>query len=420
MRILFISHHYPVDLAKSRQGTFKRMGLFLDALKAIADLDILFFTPPEEDTSPAQVANLQQTLAQAWQIPSLRLFLHPTHGPSRGKLAQQLNGIVNFYQQTDFYTNPDKEQAIATCLEKGQPDLIFAHRLNSLAPLMRLSVKLPPILFDLDDIEHIKFMRQIRQPPTRPQTLLYYLQVPARLRGELRGVRQAARTFICSELDRRYLGDRWRLPGVVTIPNAVAIPEPAPLSTEPTLMLIGGYYYFPNLNAANFLIEKVWPLVYKARPDARLIIAGTHPENIRAYGKDVPGLEFTGFVDDLDALYARSRVVCCPILSGGGTRVKMIEAAAYGKPIVSTRIGAEGLEMVSGRDYLQRDRPQDFAAACLKLLADDGLCQALGQSARAAAIQHYDHNSVVQKIEFQINGLVSKTKPDSLAVYQPG
>ena len=416
MRILFISHHYPVDLAKSRQGTFKRMGLFLDALKGIAELDILFFTPPEVDTSPASVDQLEQTLAAAWQIPSLRLFLHPAPGPSQGKLAQQLRGIGSFYQQNDFFTDGAKKaQTVARCLDKSQPDLVFAHRLNSLAPLMQLGNDLPPIAFDLDDIEHIKFMRQIRQPPTRPQTLLYYLQVPARLRGELRGIRLATRTFICSELDRRYLSDRWHLPGVATVPNAVTIPQPAPLTPEPTLMLIGGYYYYPNLNAANFLIEKVWPLVHSARPDARLIIAGTHPENIRAYSKGVPGVEFTGFVDDLDELYARSRVVCCPILSGGGTRVKMIEAAAYGKAIVSTRIGAEGLEMINGRDFLERDSPRAFADACLELLDDGDRCRTLGKAARNTAIAQYDRTQIVRRIQSEIVALSRPTSGQSYA-----
>jgi glycosyltransferase involved in cell wall biosynthesis len=402
MNILLISHHFPSDLSKSRQGTFKRMGLFIDALKTIAQLDILFFTPSDIDSSASNTKHLEQTLAEFWQIDSLCLFLHPSASPTQGKLAQQLGGMANFYQQSDFYTTPDKVQAIATCIKETRPDLIFAHRLNSLAPLMQLQGELPPIIFDLDDIEHIKFMRQIRQPPTRPQTLLYYLQVPTRLRGELCGIRLATRTFVCSELDRRYLSDRWHLPGVVTIPNAVAIPKSAPLTPEPTLMLLGGYYYFPNLNAANFLIEKVWPLVHQARPDATLIIAGTHPENLRAHGKGVPGVEFTGFVDDLDALYAQSRVVCCPILSGGGTRVKMIEAAAYGKAIVSTRIGAEGLEMVNGRDFLERDSPQDFAKACLELLSDDNRCTALGTAARAAAVQHYDRANIVHRIQTEI------------------
>src|SRR5262249_5552633 len=112
-----------------------------------------------------------------------------------------------------------------------------------------------------------------------------------------------------------------------------------------------------------------------------------------------PGVEFTGFVDDLEALYQQSRVVCCPVLAGGGTRIKIIEAAACGKPIVSTRIGAEGLEMVDGMELLLRDEPKSFAEACLRLLKDSTLCNKLGYAARAAVIRYYDRSRVIQSIQ---------------------
>src|SRR6266700_881188 len=130
---------------------------------------------------------------------------------------------------------------------------------------------------------------------------------------------------------------RWRLPGMVTIPNAVAIP--ATYGIDPTsrsLLLLATYAYGPNIAAAEFLIREVWPLVREACPDAQLIIAGDKPERIPSFASHPPGVDFTGFVDDLDQLYRRVRIVCCPILAGGGTRVKILEAAAHGKAIVST------------------------------------------------------------------------------------
>lgn len=411
MRVLFVSNHFPTDLSTSTQGIFKRMRLFIDALNPIAQLEMLFFVPPETDVSAEAIAATEQALSQHWQI-SVTLYLCSTlpDQPSQPKWRQQGEGIFNFFSQTDFRASPQQIQALEACLTR-QPDAVFVHRLSNMSVAMRVRQPLPPIFFDLDDIEHIKFIRQIRQPPTRLQTLLYYLQVPARLRGELQAIRLAERTFVCSEHDRRYLSDRWKLPGVVSVPNAIQIPEPQPLTSEPTLLLLGGYYYFPNINAANFLIEQVWTHVHQAMPQARLLIAGPQPENIRSYGKGVPGVEFIGFVDDLDALYQRSRVVCCPILSGGGTRVKMIEAAAYGKSIVSTRIGAEGLEMTDGRDFLLRDRPQDFAAACIELLQNDTLCHSLGTAARSAAIRHYDRSNIVRQIQQQFQSHVQAQAP---------
>ena len=418
MRVLFISPHYLYDPQSFVGGVYQRMRMLLDALSGIAQLEMLFFVPPDTDVSADAIAATEQVFSHHWQT-SIKLHLcptsaTPTHQP---KWRQQFSGIFNFFKQTDFWVSPQQVQVLETCLSQ-QPDVVFVHRLSAMSAAMLAQQPLPPIFFDLDDIEHIKFMRQIRQPPTRLQTLLYYLQVPARLRGELRAIRLAERTFVCSDHDRKYLSDRWKLPGVVTIPNAITIPTPQPLTADPTLLLLGGYYYFPNINAANFLIEQVWPHVQRAVPQAKLLIAGSQPENIRSYDKDVPGVEFTGFVDDLDALYARSRVVCCPILSGGGTRVKMIEAAAYGKPIVSTRIGAEGLEMTDDQEFLLRDRPREFADACIELLKNDAECDRLGTAARIAAIQHYDRDSIVKQIQQHLLSGINISQPNSPYVTQ--
>ena len=417
MRALFVSNHFPTHLATNTQGIYKRMGLFIDALADIAQLDVLFFVSADTDTSAGAIAQLEKAFSQHWSIP-IQLFLCPTPAPAGSKLKQQWSGTFNFYKQADYVgtSSPQAVQAFEACLER-QPDLVFVHRLTSICPAMLTKQPLPPLFFDLDDIEHIKFMRQIRQPPTRLRTSLYFLQVPARWWGELRAIRLAQQTFVCSEHDRRYL-QRWGLTNVVAIPNAIAIPTPQPITTQPTLLLLGGYYYYPNLNAANFLIEQVLPLIHQVMPQAHLMIAGTKPEAIRGYGKNLPGVEFTGFVEDLNALYQRSRVVCCPIFSGGGTRVKMIEAAAYGKPIVATRIGAEGLEMTDGTEFLLRDRPQEFADACLELLKNDALCDRLGTAARSVAVQQYDRTHIVKSIQQCFAPVVSVIKQGQAYVHQ--
>lgn len=418
MRVLFISKHFPVDLQTSTQGTFQRIGMFIDAIKEIAQLDMLFYVSPDTDISTAAIAAKERELSNYWNT-KINLFLCPEFNAQNTlpKWQQQSEGILNFFRQTDFIRTscPQQIQAFEECLSR-KPDAIFAHKLQAMCPLMLTSQSLPPIYFDLDDIEHIRFMREIKQPPTRLRTLLYYLQVPARWWGEYNAIRLAHQTFICSERDRNYLSNRWGLSGVVTIPNAITVAKPQSITPEPTLLLLGGYYYYPNANAANFLIEKVWSYIHQAMPEARLIIAGKEPHHIRTYATGVPGVEFTGFVDDIEALYLRSRVVCCPIFSGGGTRVKMIEAAAYGKPIVATQIGAEGLEMSDGQEFLLRNSPKQFAQACLELLQNDTLCEQLGLAARAAAIQHYDRNSIKKLIQKHLIQTIEPTN-DKTYVY---
>jgi glycosyltransferase involved in cell wall biosynthesis len=104
-------------------------------------------------------------------------------------------------------------------------------------------------------------------------------------------------------------------------------------------------------------------------------------------------------VEDLDDLYRKTRVVCVPILSGSGTRVKILEAAAYGKPVVSTSIGAEGLEMNNKIEILIHNDPQGFAAACISLLNDNERCGRIGDAGRSLVKKNYEKEKVKQLIK---------------------
>jgi glycosyltransferase involved in cell wall biosynthesis len=214
---------------------------------------------------------------------------------------------------------------------------------------------------------------------------------------------RARKAFVCSEVDRRYLATWWRFPRVVTIPNAVAIPEEYGMDrTSRTLLFLATYAYAPNIAAAEFLISDVWPRVREACPEARLIIAGNLPERIPSFSKHPAGVEFTGFVEHLEPLYRRVRIVCCPVLSGGGTRLKILEAAAYGKAIVSTGIGAEGLDLRDGQEIMLRDGGPAYARACIELLNAPGQCERLGLAARGMVSRQYDRKQIVSRIKDEI------------------
>jgi glycosyltransferase involved in cell wall biosynthesis len=404
MRILFISRHFPDDLRTCTYGTYQRMGMLIDALKEIAQIDVLFYVSPDIDVAADAITTKEQELSQYWNIPihlSLcYLFSYPSSLP---KWRRHLQGVFNFSKQLLFFGTSGSEQveAFERCLQR-KPDIIFVHRLGPMAPILLTDQPLPPIVLDLDDIEHINFIRSLKQLPRQLEPWMYGLQIPALWWGELHAIRKASLTFVCSESDRLYLTKQWQLSGVEVVPNTVNIPEPQPIVIEPTLLFLASYQYEPNLNAANFLLERIWPYIYQEMPEAKLIISGREPQKIRSYSKKIPGVEFTGFVEDLNALYQRSRVVCCPILSGGGTRIKMVEAAAYGKPIVATAIGAEGLIMSNGQEFLLRNNPKEFALACLDLLRNSSLCKKLGESAHKTASYHYDRTKVQKLIQIYI------------------
>jgi len=314
-------------------------------------------------------------------------------------------GIFSFSKQRGCIEFSSREQvrAVEECLEL-EPDVIFAHRLSSMCPLLLTKKPLSPIFFDLDDIEHIVLKRYIESRNNLKTKLLYFL-FPSLTRGEYNAIGLASRTAVCSELDRNYLNEKYGLSGVVTVPNAVDIPGLEPITPEPNLLFLGSIYQ-PNVDAAHYLVERIWPLVRKRLPEAKLIIAGTSAEKMGLKTTGADGVETPGFVDDLADLYRRVRATAAPILVGGGTRFKIIEAAAYGKPTVATAVGAEGIEFVNGSEILIRDNPEDFAEACVELLVDTVLCTDIGIAAREKTIQLYDRKNIIKSIRQEIESLL--------------
>lgn len=401
MRVLFVSNSFPRDLRTNVSGKFQRMKMFVDAIKEMAHLDVLFYVSADMDTSPAAVSAWQRALSQHWEADlHLCLCRHFERSTALSPWRRYGAEMARFFAQPGYIRTSGKQQvqAFEHCLRR-KPDVIFAHRLAAMCPPLLTHDPLPPIFFDLDDIEHVSLLRRINRQWSWRTKLLHYVHVPTLVWGECRAMRLAHRTFVCSALDQNYLAKWWRLAGVVTVPNAANAVRLLPVASNPTLLFLGSFAYKANVEAAEFLIEQIWPHIYRAMPAARLIIAGILPEKIRGYDMGVPGVEFTGFVDDLAGLYQRSRVVCAPILSGGGTRIKIIEAAGYGKAVVATRVGAEGLDMRDGIELLLRDDPGAFADACLELLNDSGLCERLGRAAYTTVSRSYKRASIVSLIQ---------------------
>jgi glycosyltransferase involved in cell wall biosynthesis len=401
MRILLVSKHIPDNFSTKVHGVHKRFQMFLDAIKDIAEIDLLYYVADGTDTSSSSVMRLERFFSAHFETPiRLSLSKRSNNTNQLSKLISYARGTFSFVRQPSYsgMAGPRQVQALETCL-RYNPDGIFVHRLGVMCPLLQTRRTLPPVFFDLDDIEHVAFRRRLRYLSTISTRLLNYFLFPALCLGEYKAINLAHRTFVCSDKDRNYLTNRWRLKGVVKVPNAIKIPSVQPPTPEQTLLFIGSYLHNPNIDAAEFLIQKIWPFVHRAIPAATLIIAGSPSDRIPSCRAGTKGVMFTGFVKELDDLYRQSRVVCAPILYGGGTRVKIIEAAAYGKPIVSTRIGAEGIEMKDGIEILLRDDPKSFAEACIRLLNDHTLSKQMGMAARSTAIKKYNQIKIKQMIQ---------------------
>jgi glycosyltransferase involved in cell wall biosynthesis len=317
-------------------------------------------------------------------------------------------GIIDFYsQQLASWCSPrdiTNEAAFAAVRAalRAEPHLIFAHRLGVMGLLMKLSrdIGRTPVFFDLDDIEHVVLSRRLLRCPEWPMERLKLLQIPRLMLAEIQAIRRAHLTFVCSDQDRRYLRRLACSRRVEVVMNSTRLPERVGAGTpEPVVLFVGPLSYQPNALAAEVLVRDIWPMVRTRVPNARLIVAGMHPELVKGYPARDPSVAFTGFVDDLAGLYRQARVVCCPILNGGGTRVKIIEAAAHARAIVSTTLGAEGLSFENGRDIVLRDGVAPLADECVRLLRDPAAAERLGMAAREKARVTYEQQAVVAQLE---------------------
>jgi glycosyltransferase involved in cell wall biosynthesis len=417
LHVLAVSSILHQDPERRVSGAAQRLDMLIEAVSGLGTLDVLFFVPNHTDISPRAVEREERRLSDRWRtdltLGLVHLSMQPWQRPTphfMSVLVRSLAAGAISWQGMEVGVKASfrpQLRAIERFLDRG-PDLVLAHKPTALAPLLLTRRRLPPLVYDMDDLEHVKLAQQARQRPWHGRVL------PALGAGLLRwqatcALKRATATLVCAAGDRARLS-RWAGgERVQVVPNALA-PRPAlPLPSQPVLLFLGTYWYRPNRDAAEYLVRTILPLVRAASPAARLIIAGERPETLRSFADRPAGVEFAGFVEDLDELYARSRVVVAPLLSGSGTRIKIIEAALYGRPVVSTTVGAAGLDVTDGREVLIADTPEAFAAACLELLEDDSKARDLTAAASALVLARYDRAKVVAELRQLLRDVATST-----------
>jgi glycosyltransferase involved in cell wall biosynthesis len=263
--------------------------------------------------------------------------------------------------------------------------------------------RLPLLVVDSHEIAH-DLARQFARASGSLSRRLYAEANWRKLRGEELGTYRAADgVYVCSAADERRLLNH--APGVRTavIPNAADVEYYQPRPTDPppdgrAVVYFGLLSTVPNVDGVVHFVQDIWPRIAATHPEAHCkIIGGRPPPALLALAG--PRVELTGFVPDLRPHLAAAAAIVVPLRLGGGTRLKIVEAMAMGKAIVSTTLGAEGIEAVPGRDLLVEDQPAAFADAVSHLLAEPGLAARIGQSARQVAVERYSWSEAAQVLE---------------------
>ena len=175
------------------------------------------------------------------------------------------------------------------------------------------------------------------------------------------------------------------------VPNGCDVPsDPPPPPKDGTVLFVGSLGYQPNRDAVQWWSDEIHPRLPLGSPP--LTVVGRGADGL----PPLPGIDLVGEVDDVAPHLARARAVAIPLRQGSGTRLKLLEAMAWGRPVVVTAKGAEGIEVRDGAEVLLRDQPDAFAAAIERVVTDDALAAGLGRASRALALQ-YDWRPIARR-----------------------
>lgn len=279
-----------------------------------------------------------------------------------------------------------------------------SHRFDAIILSGSLLNRLPlpsdvPIVADTHNVESDVLARTSMLAETFGRRMYAKIQARPTFREEKRCALRADLLLATSERDKTTFQRLMNIRNVEVIPNGVDVTEFHPINgfgRPGEILFTGLMSYFPNQQAIRWFLEEVFPRVRSVIPTARLIVAGADPPQWLLRRRS-SALVVSGAVPDMRPYFQDARVVIAPLKIGGGTRVKILEAQAMARPVVSTTLGAEGLDTRSSSIVLADD-PDSFATHVIRLLSDDRLALQLATKGRQIVEKEYDWDRIGESL----------------------
>jgi len=312
------------------------------------------------------------------------------------------------------FLSPELRSLAEELLQKNEFDAIVADTVFSVINLPPTSV---PLILNHADMEHEILLRYARQEKNIAKKIYARLEAGKVRDWELKVVARAALSMTCSYRERNLLQPMCPKLPIYVVPNAIDTDLYAmEFAEEPnTVIYMGGMDWYPNRDAVEHFLEHILPSLQKSVPDVRFVVAGrnTSPE-FRSRFAHLPAVSFTGTVPDMRPLIGSASVCVVPLRMGSGTRLKILEAGAMSKPVVSTSLGAEGLDFADGHDILIRDDPEAFSRSVAELLKDATRRRVLGDAARRVVIEKYSLPALRSSLRSALAALLSQARDREL------
>ncbi len=400
MRVLQLSPKVPWPPEDG--GRVASRVLALSLLRAGADVRLLSLNTLKHRVSAAALPDESRAVR-------LETVEHDTSPSAVGFLGSLLRGTS---YNVDRFRSAAFEQRIVAAIREEPPDAVLLESLYLLPclPALRRATRAPVVLRSFN-VEHEIWDRLASgERSLARRTLLSHLA-------------RRLRTFEVAALDApdaivpvtaedaetyRRLGAMVPIHVAPVGLEAAAVPDRSGQGERATIVFLGALDWRPNLEGVRWFLERVWPAVRKAVPEAQLVVGGSNPPAGLERTFPDAGVAFAGRVPDAHAFFASGAAMVVPLLSGGGMRVKILEAMALGVPVVSTRLGATGIEARDGVEIRLADDPEAMATACVELLSDPTAAAGLGRAGRKCVLARFDADVIARDLLEFLHGLTRR------------
>jgi sugar transferase (PEP-CTERM/EpsH1 system associated) len=397
MRVLFLTPQVPYP---PQQGAALRNWGLISGLATRHEVEILSFL------SPGQSLDQADPLRAVCRIETVPLAVRTFRDRLRSMLTTREPDMA-LRLASELYA-----QRLADWLARESFDVVHVGGIE-MAPylgVLEAARPRPLVVFDNLNCEYLlqqrAFLTDLRAPARWPGAAYSFVQWRRLRRYEAQVCRRADRVLAVSGADAAALRKLVLGLDVAVVPNGVdtqvyrpETPIPKPQISKDALVFTGTMDFRPNVDAVLWFARKVLSRVRVQVPEAHFLVVGQRPHRRLDELRGAPAVALTGWVEDARPYIAQAAVYVAPLRIGGGTRLKLLEAMAMGKPVVATRLGAEGYPVTDGRELLLADTPADFAAAVVALLRAPERRVELGRVARAFVEQQYDWRAIVPRVE---------------------
>jgi sugar transferase (PEP-CTERM/EpsH1 system associated) len=386
MNILFLTPYLPYPL---NNGGLIRVYHLLTNIATRHQVTLLCMEPDNEKQREG-IALIKAKGIQVILIP-----VAASQKKENKRLYQLLSLFSNKTYQYHQYYSPEMQQAITEQLDSKKYDLLMVE--FSQMGYYDITTDIPRYV-DQHNVEYEIMQRTYETEKSPLRKLLARSEWKKYRHHEIENCEKFTACLTTSKRDAEILKERSARLECHVIPNGVDSDffSPAEDEIDPNMILFTGTIsYYPNTEGILWFHQNIWPKVKELKPDATFCIAGkAPPAEVQHLAKADKQIVVTGAVDDMRDYYAKAAVVVVPLRVGGGTRLKILEGMAMGKAIISTTVGAEGIDHTEGKNILLRDEPDDFASAIAGVMDDFALRTSLGREGRVLVEQKYDWQAV--------------------------